>query len=380
MVTRRKGRKTGKYRVRITVAPGYVRHGSFSSLVDASRAESEWVRERELRRAGLGLPSVQILTMEYAHSWLAKQEKALDSRSTYVGYETNLRLHLLPYAGPRPIGMINTVEWREWLDHVQDDSEFSNAQFNRIRATAHVLYEAAMSDGVVNQNPISAVPRKSEKVKARPIDYWETDSEMFAYAEAAEREGGWARLFASVAINTGARKSEVQAIRVGDVELDHDKRCGTIFLRSIYEASSKEIRERTKSGEGMSRYVPIPAPLYDVLEQRLASGLRGKSDFLLHDDAGKPVTTAAIDWAHHKMVKAAGVKEIPPHGLRKAFASKCRRDGMSLDDCRAILGHGSLWVTLVYAKTSKMSVKAMAPKGVGVERPIPGKIIGIGRK
>lgn len=359
MVTRRDDRLNGRYRVRARVG-GIKFDRSFTLLEDARRFEAKLRREKELVEAGLGAPQEKILLMDFAGTWLSIRKKEVQGPS-YTADEKNLRLYLLPYMGKRPLQMITTIEWRRFLDFIKDNENLSPATHNRIRSTIQSVYTSAVADGIVAINPIDGVPRKSEKNKTRKTEFWQTDEEILIFLEAAGRHSRDFKLYAFLALNTGARISEICAVEWRDIEF----KANVILLNKIYEQESDEIRARTKSGDGIDRYVPISSALRDVLIPNKAL-LTERVVGLKPDQIGR---------IQDKIIVRAGLKRVTPHGLRKTYATWYRRHGGTKDDLQAILGHSSPMVTDIYAKTTKQSVAVMALDGIAPTKSLGENVV-----
>jgi integrase len=354
MVTTRNDRKNGKYRVRMRVG-GIKFDRSFSLAEDAKNYEAKLRREKELVESGLGAPHEKILIVDYAATWLSMRKKEVQGPS-YSADEKNLRLHILPYMGTRPLQSVTTVEWRQFLEFVTKQEELSNATHNRIRSTIQALYKDSIANGILNVNPIDGVPPKSEKIKIRKsqLQFWHTDEEIIRFLESACTVDTNFKLYAYIALNTGARVSEICAIEWGDIEFD----AGVILLNKIYEQQTQEVKFRTKSGEGVDRYVPINPSLKVVLIEHKGK-LTERIVKLSPDQIGR---------VQDKVIRSLRIKRVTPHGLRKTFATWYRRHRGSKDDLQAILGHSSSMVTDIYAKTTKQSVANMALEGVSAPK------------
>lgn len=353
--------------------------GVFSNLKDAKLYEAQLVRERELIRKGMGAPEEKILVIHYAATWLEKR-KQTHPQATWTADEKNLRLHILPFFSNRPLALITTMEWKGLLKFIGEKESLSPATINRIRSTAQTIYSDAIADGILTQNPVSAIPRNSEKKKTRKVDFWGTDAEILAYLQGAREIGPEFELFAAIALNTGARIGEITALQYCDVELDPTQLGGVIWIRKIYEKSSRTVVDRTKSGK--DRFVPIPPKLFEHLVSYFSRRPAKKiADFLISVDGSKPINPERITVMHRTAIKKAGVKYITPHDLRRTYATKYRRDGGAKDDLQVILGHSSSVVTDIYAKTTKESVKKMALGGISanVESSVVVKLRGFQR-
>lgn len=138
------------------------------------------------------------------------------------------------------------------------------------------------------------------------------------------------RLACQLAIHTGLRISDVLHIQ-------------TAQLRS-----RMTIRE---AKTGKSRRVTIPAKLLRELQSQA-----GETWVFPGRDPAKPRTRQAV-WAD---VKRAGkamrlTANIGPHTMRKVYAVRQYRRSGDLDKVRALLNHGDLATTMLYAMADQLT-------------------------
>ncbi len=132
----------------------------------------------------------------------------------------------------------------------------------------------------------------------------------------------------------GLRKSEVVALRVGDVHLGDDPPTVTV-------AHGKG---------GKSRTVVLVPEAVEAVERYLASRASrefdgGADSRLMVRPNGKPLTVGAVDYAVRRWARQAG-RRLPvgaaTHALRHTFAHGLAESGASSVEMRAALGHESL--------------------------------------
>ena len=147
------------------------------------------------------------------------------------------------------------------------------------------------------------------------------------------------QIFALVLTHSGARLSEVLALRPRDIDLD---------------AAAIRIRTLKRCAEH-SREVPLPAEILRALE--LVHGLRG----IPPRRAGDPFWPWSRATGHRRIVAVmdrAGISgpQACPKGLRHAFGIAAVTAGVPLPTIAAVLGHVDIATSAIY--TTAVGVEA----------------------
>ena len=181
--------------------------------------------------------------------------------------------------------------------------------------------------------------------------------------QAAEAEGYlWGRLF-TVSLTVGARRGEVAALKMDDV----DWNAGTV---TISRALSKTVTagvivKPTKTGN--VRTVKLsPMALAAVRAQRAAVAAeklkRGTTRTMagsLPDRWGATLNPASITNAFKRIAVAARISTTRLHDLRHTFASWLLASGENVETVRDALGHSTSYTTLtVYGHAIKKATQA----------------------
>lgn len=310
---------------------------SFSRKTDADRWYAEMKRQKELIESGLKTELRSSSLRTFAEGWLAARKDNGQPLSSYQQEEARLRLYILPAFGGRAMETISTAEWEKFLDGLAPKFELSPATRNRVRAMLSKMYNDALRQKVVEQNPIAIIPKLKEK--AKKWDYWQTSDECARYLKAAASEGLSFQLFAYLALNTGARIGEIMALSGQEVDLERRR----IRIWRIIEAASGDICERTKGFT--ERWLGINDSLFAVLSRIVK--LDGK--LLISRSDGGIIDHRTLRAIHLRICKRAEVRPIRIHDLRHTFASHYVMNGGSLAELQGLLGHTSPTMTLKYA-------------------------------
>jgi integrase len=220
-----------------------------------------------------------------------------------------------------------------------------------IRLIHTVLHRAlgqAKIWGVIRDNPADL---------AKPPKMPDQETPMLQPAEAAallERlRGKPFYLLVSLAIGTGMRRSEMLALRWGDVDLDARR---LTIEQALEETRAYGVRVKGPKTRHGRRTISLPGHLVAELrqhwreqqEQRLAAGL-GKAPenapvFAAAD--GGHLSPNALSKAWPRIMAAIGMPGVTLHSLRHTHASMLIASGMDILTISRRLGHSSPTITL----------------------------------
>ena len=184
------------------------------------------------------------------------------------------------------------------------------------------------------QGVIQLVDAKGRKYLTRQ----ERERFLAAAARAARPEH---QTFALVVAYSGARLSEVLALRPCDVDLD----AGAIRIRSL--------KRRLETW----REVPLPQDVMRALE--LVHGLRS----VRSARADEPIWPWSRATGHRRIVAIMDQAGISgpmacPKGLRHAFGLAAVEAGVPLPTIAAVLGHADIATTVIYTTATGIEARA----------------------
>jgi integrase len=199
-------------------------------------------------------------------------------------------------------------------------------QANRVLALLSALYRYAVQLGYTGHDPTRGVQKYPEHSRVRHL----TPQEARRFLDAVEEEPSRTlRDLLLVLLYSGARRSNVQAMRWRDVDLKNGR---------------WHIPE-TKTGEALT--IPLPPPALAILKRRHRDQARKKWVFPSNRNSTGHIVECTN--ALRRVLQRANISDFRVHDLRHTLASWMVNSGSGLEVIGKQLGHRSIQTTAKYA-------------------------------
>jgi len=217
---------------------------------------------------------------------------------------------------------ITSIDVQNRLNHVRDKNGLSAANHLLILMRAAMNWN--LKNGTISSNPWAGV--KQYKVQAR--ERFLRPDEMIAFFDALKKQDELIRDYVLISLYTGARRSNVLAMRWDQIDLD-------LAVWRIPLTKNKE-----------SQFIPLTSSAVELLRRR-------------HDGKKGPWVFPGRDGEHHlvepkrpwcKLLEDAKIKDLRIHDLRRTLASYMAMDNQSLQIIGKALGHKSVASTQIYSR------------------------------
>lgn len=286
---------------------------------------------------------------EYLEEWLDRRAARIRPRTLHR-YRELVSRNLLPALGDLRLDRVRRDDVQRALDAMATEG-LAPRTIGQARAIINRAYVEALEGDLVQRNPVSGTraPKASDPGLAvlRP-------EHLTAIIDAAEGTT-WA-IPLLLAASTGARRSEILALRWSDLDLD---RASVTIVRSL------QLRPKVDGG-GVEFHDPKTARsrrtlrLPEMAVRRLRQHRREQGerrlqvgpgwsdlDLVCEDGIGGPLHPDAFTSAFKRTARKAG---LPPrarlHDLRHGVAVLLALEGVPLEAVSALLGHASAGFTL----------------------------------
>lgn len=287
------------------------------------------VDPREARRTAREEPTLSVL---FAH-WLENHAKQY--KRTWAEDERQYNVFLKPLAS-RKLSSIKKADVQALFSRVGRDNGHYAA--NRLLALVRATFNKAADIGFTGPNPTAGIKKFREEKRDR---FLHGDELRAFFASLAEEQHAILRDFFMVSILTGARRSNVQAMRWEEID----------FATGLWRIPE------TKSGQPV--VVPLVSPVIELLRLRL---LAANGSPWVFPGRGKTGHIVEPKSAWKRIIQRAGLVDVRPHDLRRSLGSWMAMTGSGLPVVGKMLGHSQPATTAIYARLAVDPVREAAEK------------------
>ncbi len=309
---------------------------TFRSLAAARR----WRQEAQvaLRRRELNTPS-HLTIAEAAESWLRDARRAVvrtRSGESYKpsairSYEAALRRVILPELGQLRLSALTRPKIQDLVDRMVAKGLAPSTVANSI-LPLRAIYRRAIQREELVANPTERLVLPRDR---RGRDRIAEPREVVALLGALDE---WHRCLWAMAIYTGLRRGELQALRWETIDLGS----GILRVENSWDRVAGLIEPKSQTGR---RSVPLPAVLAPELVAHLARQSK-EAGFVFATPTGQPFDPPnAIRFAKRAWSQA-GLRPLGFHDARHTYASLMIAAGVNAKALSSYMGHSSITVTL----------------------------------
>ena len=250
---------SGTWRARVHTADGgRVSVGSFPTRTEAERALSAAVGE-QAKGTFVSPRSGRLLFKDYAADWLAHRP-GLRPR-TFELYESQIRVHLVPAFGKRPLAEITAPVVRRWYSAMQKADKPGPVTVAKLYRLLRTILGTAVEDDVIVKNPCTIKGAGAEQSPERPV------ATVEQVAQIAEAIDPCYRALVLLATYGTLRFGELFGLQRKDVDLV--ARTVSVERQATHLADGTLVIGPPKSDAGR-RVVSLPSSLVADLDRHLA--------------------------------------------------------------------------------------------------------------
>jgi len=342
-------------------------------------------------QGGTGVPTSRMTTGALLSMWLHDYAKGRVRATTYVAYDTVVRVHLAPDLGAIPLLRLTAPAIEGWLTRMGQKTYVPPAKKGTMpvprplsASTVHQAFRTlraalrqAVAWGIIVRNPLAGV--KAPRLPVRPMRVWDEEQARLFLAE-ARRSSPHAGLYLA-AVVTGMRRGELLALRWQDVDVVLSR---LSVQRTLQRGKAGVVFADVKTPRSR-RIVPMPQVLVRELErireaQAASRRVLGKAyaphDLVFCQPNGQPLHAHNLTMRDfRRVIKRAGVPRVRFHDLRHCCATLLLRYGVHARVAQELLGHASIGTTMntyshVLAPTMTEASSLLADRllGTGISR------------
>jgi integrase len=280
---------------------------------------------------------------EYATSWLDHRPN-LRPRTIEL-YRSQLRRHLLPAFGERPLCALTPTEIRQWYGRAAGPDGPGPSTAAKCYRLLRTILGTAVEDGLIARNPCVIKGGGIERSTERPVASFE---EIEALADAV---GPRYRALVLTAAYTGLRLGELLGLTRKHVDLR--SQTVTVVQQRQILGDGTELLAPPKSAAGR-RTVSLPETLTTELADHLeAFTPAGDDAFVFVGERSQPLTRRVWQERWNDARRKLGLEHLHFHDLRHTGNTIAAATGASTRDLMARLGHSSPQAALRYQHATK---------------------------
>lgn len=338
--------KSGGWEVDIRLRlPNGSKHRERRVITDRSRsAAKRWAEERQrhLLQHGPEQPQKEVPTLEHFAPRIVEDARANRQKpSGIAAKEMIIRVHLMPVLGGKKLDTITSEDVQRLKYRLRDKAPKT---VNNVLTVLSVLLKRAVEWGIVGQMPCVI---KLLKVPKSEVDFY--DFTEYERLVSAAKDTDWrAELIMLLGGEAGLRSGEMVGLEWSDIDFQA-KRFGQITVaRSAWKG------QVAMPKGGRIRHLP--------LTRRLSAALQAhrhlRSQRVLCQDGGQPMTEKLVQAWVARAARRAALRSTGPHMLRHTFCSHLAMRGASGKQIQELAGHQDLATTQRYMHLSPAAIDA----------------------
>lgn len=311
--------------------------------------------EKQYEEDMVGLNYERISFREFFEIYKKSYMKNLSptTQSNYIQMAYNKKNGFLEFLGNIQLEKLNVIHLQRYVDFLVDSGLSAKTVKNRMMCI-HGVIDKAMQLHYITMTYNFVGDVITPKIVKKQIQSYNED-EVKKLLELVDKDAcGNVKLLIYLAVTTGMRRSEMNALTFDDIDLK--EKTINVNKARVYQHRGKCVIKETKTASSV-RVIPITNTLCtlikkarnDYYKKMFAKG----EDFvdskaMFTDDCGNPLRSETLSNEYKDFMDshADEIRYLNLHALRHTFASLALKNNADIKSVQSILGHADASTTL----------------------------------
>lgn len=279
-------------------------------------------------------------------------------QSTYLSYESYIRVHLKPALGNVQLRDLSPRLLQEYYNYKAETERLSPKTIININLFLHKALSYAVTEGYIVSNPAASI--NLSRGNKPQIEILTRDEQAKLIRASYQHRYG---VFIRLVLFTGLRLGELLGLRWEDLDIQSNllhirrtlNRLNKVKKPTIPGENRTEIVIQPPKSQNSIRSVPLlPAVMQDLLNwrnvQRSDQAIAGEqyqdSGMIVTNPFGGFIEPRTFKDQYNQILTLAGLRHFTFHALRHTFASRAMEQGMEAKTLSVLLGHASVSFTM----------------------------------
>lgn len=311
------------------------------------KATNDKLREamREIDQ-GVDLSGPRLTVAQYLQQWLASSARPSVKTKTFEGYESIVRVRVIPRIGSIPLAKVSPLDLQRLYADLSS-AKLSNRSVHHTHRVLHRAFQQALRWNMIPRNPCDgATPPRPQQTEMRVLTAEQANALLTHTREHP------AHALYVLALSTGMRIGELLGLRWDDIDFEG----GRLFVRRALQRQNangivfiepKTSRSRRAIKLGKATIAALRDHKRNQLNRRISlANLWQDQDLVFANETGGPVDPSWQRLLFKRALSDAGLPAIRFHDLRHTAATLLLSRSVHPKVVSEMLGHSTITLTL----------------------------------